>query len=311
MLFAPSEDGVAWAQGQNNCQACPGTHFCPCINCSRCNSGGFALQCYCFRGTQGQEPVNVCTGGDGHCAGACAQCVERNVKTGRTCTSYAGCPGQLCPSGVCNPPVRALATAPCEDCQISELEDRSGPLTIRVRLERPDAIPIDLLDLVTVDDRKEIRIRNNHKAGLVTLLLGVTHRAHNGEVTSSLVKADSWHMDAPFLGPGSVDTVPQMKRATHPSGIASVQIRPVYAEFEDGTRSGNTDSLLCLSRERKALMTAMDAARVAIEQRGSTRAAVTRVLQDDNQLGFLQTDLDRGGVEAVLARLRSPRRFQP
>lgn len=313
VLFSPPENGrLAWAQ--NNCQQCPGTHFCACTNCTNCNSGSFAVMCVCYRGPAGGPLVNSCSGDDGVCNSRCAKCVEQNLKTGRVCTTYQGCPGQTCPGGGCVPPLRALAGSPCQDCQVSELEDRSGPQTVRVRLERPSGFPIDFLDFVTEGERtKEVRIRNTSKAGLVTLLLGVTYRAHDGEVHSTIVKADSWHMDAAFLGPGSVDTVPQMSQVTHPSGIASIQIRPVYAEFDDGTPVGADafGTRMCLRRERMELASVIDDARRRVEQAGASQAAIAAAMQNDSRLGFLQVDLDRGGIEAVLARLRGPRRFEP
>lgn len=305
---------TASAEAQNqNCQACPGTHFCACVNCAPCNSGAFAWQCMCYRGVAGQPPVNYCSGADGVCNGNCAKCVTQDAKTGRTCTGYAGCPGQSCPVGGCVPPLRAAAALPCEGCRIKELEDRSAERPVRVRLETPSEFPIELIDVVIEDGgaTKDIRIRNDARVGLVTLLLAFTYRAPDGEVATSIVKADSWHMDTPFLAPGSTDTVPQMTRAIHPNGIASVQVRPVYAEFEDGTRLG-PDALgtsVCVSRQRAVLTAKMEAARARIEQAGSTLAAVRSAIQAEDDLSFLQVDLNRGGVDAVLARLRTPRRF--
>ncbi len=87
----------------------------------------------------------------------------------------------------------------------------------------------------------------------------------------------------------------------------------MYAEFDDGTRVGADafGTRMCLRRERLELASVIDDARRRVEQAGSSQAAIAAAMQNDSRLGFLQVDLDRGGIEAVLARLRGPRRFEP
>jgi hypothetical protein len=319
VLLSPIAKGsVAFAQAA--CTQCPANMFCACINCTYCNSGSFVNQCMCYRattpGSPGSPPVplNTCSGQDGVCNQRCAKCVDTSLTTGRQCTSYAGCPGVACPADNCIPALRAIAGTACADCQITELEDRTGALPIRVRFERPARMPVELLEIVSGDDgRQELRIRNANDAGLVTLLLSLTFRAHNGEITSTVISADTWHMDRAFLAAGSTDTIPQMSKISHPSGIASIQIRPVYAEYDNGRRLAASvlGSNRCFTAQRYALVDTMTAALKEIEEAGPTREAVNAAILKHSELTWLQVDLDRGGVDAVLTRLRSPRLFQP
>jgi hypothetical protein len=120
-------------------------------------------------------------------------------------------------------------------------------------------------------------------------------------------------MDAAFLAPGSTDTIPQMSNMSHPSGIALIQIRPVYAEYDNGRRlaASVVGSVGCLTAKRHALVETMTVALKEIEQGGSSREAVVAATSKHSELSWLQVDLNRGGVDAVLARLRSPRLFRP
>ena len=84
-----------------------------------------------------------------------------------------------------------------------------------------------------------------------------------------------------------------------------------YAECDDGTRIDNSrGTFLCLPQQRTELVNAMETARIEIEAAGATEASVAEAMQEDSQVGFLQTDLSRGGVRAVLTRLKGFRRFE-
>jgi hypothetical protein len=120
-------------------------------------------------------------------------------------------------------------------------------------------------------------------------------------------------MDAAFLAPGATDTIPQLSAISHPAGIASIQIRPVYAEYDNGRRiaAGLLGANRCLAGRRQALVETMATALREIEQGGATREAINAAILKHSDLTWIQADLDKGGVDAVLTRLRSPRLFQP
>jgi hypothetical protein len=317
LLVSAAQERVV-AQQQANCPTCPasgtgGTPMCGCINCTFCNSGSFTNMCVCWQ----QQGKTVCQARHGDCkSGLCAECVETNLSTGRVCYTYLGCPGQACKSNYCtgNGLMAAAATSPCADCSVVESERTSNGLPVRVTIENPASIPVRITSFPAhAEGPRYLDVHNDSKAGLVALVIAVTYTAHNGHSQTVTVVADNWHMDSAFAGPGQPNAIPLTTDVRHAAGVARVVVRPMYAEFDDGTRvnAGGLDGFDCLSGRRTRLAAEMTAALEELERTGTTRESVSLAMNAHSGLSWLLVKMNQGGPDVVLAHLKSDRRFRP
>jgi len=173
---------------------------------------------------------------------------------------------------------------------------------------------VDILGYDAFGTRPHFLIRNNGKKGLVTATISATYIAANGDTHSVTHEADSWDRDLAFAASGRTVEVPLSTRVSHPSGIASVTLETIYAEFDDGTRVGSAaetgyGGCLMVSRE-KTLDVFANAVRT-YEAEGRSRQTLDRLVQDTPELKWLSFLLVRKGPEAVIAELKKPRQLRP
>jgi hypothetical protein len=218
-----------------------------------------------------------------------------------------------CPSGGCTGGSFAAlfdeAAQPCLNCEVTEHKANDAPVLRRV--EAPSGIPVRIESVPPqlAGGPRYMKIRNQGKSNLVTAIFSFTYRAANGDKHTTLVDIDSWHLDQGFAQPGTTADVTVMQGIAHPAGIVSVTVRPVYAEFEDGTRFGN-GGVSCFQDVRQKKLEVMRNALSQIQEAGNTRESVLMVINEHPELLWLSTVLEKGGIAAVTDRLAAPRKLQ-
>jgi hypothetical protein len=198
----------------------------------------------------------------------------------------------------------------CPDCTAEVLTD-GGPLGAQVKVFVSHGMPVEVLDVIspaTPDSPGSFRIRNASTAGLVTLFLKLTFVSNKGEHISRLHRVDSWDRDLAFLGPGRAAAFPLGVRVD--GSLAEVEVTPVFAEFDDGTRLGSAAATLrpCLLGERQAFLTRLQQLRATFRVGGQT--ALSQAIEKAD-LGWLLVRWAEQGAQAVVAELTKTRHLRP
>jgi hypothetical protein len=156
----------------------------------------------------------------------------------------------------------------------------------------------------------EFRLVNRAKAGLVTFVMTLTYENDAGEQLTVTGISDSWVSDRAFLG-GSAEAQLPILKVVRGSRIARVTARPLYAEFDDGTKMGPAaESLGCwLASERSRTIEAYRDALRVYRTRGAK--ALRTTLQENEDLDWLLGVDAQGGLRAVVAELAKARRLGP
>ena len=244
------------ADANAQCTGCPGGACCGFVDCGSCNSGSFCARCvaYSIPGVAG------CGSTNGNCmSGSCGICVQSFSDT--DCISYARCGGMVCAAEGCFPGMaaNAIAAEPCVDCETLALT-AANETAVPIEALQPLSTPVKVL---AADAPAELpgryRVRNDGTSPLVALISVVTYVDKTGRRESYSETTDSWSRGRGFLAPGEERDVPLMTAVASAAGIARVVIRPVYAEFEDGTQVGVKAGLRrqCMRLHRRALLERM------------------------------------------------------
>jgi hypothetical protein len=178
-------------------------------------------------------------------------------------------------------------------------------------------VPIEVTEISSTGKGKlnGIHVRNNNRAGLVTLITAMTFlNDESGDKITLYHEADSWGYDRSFLAHGQMKELP-VTSTVQGARIDRVFMQPVYAEFDDGTTAGSVDVRSCLTERRRQLLKALSDMRTVAET--GTPEDFDLALQASG-LSWLQLARERAeaiqrgsGLEAVRRELQRPRRLQP
>jgi hypothetical protein len=311
---------------------CPTGAVCGCTNCGPCNSGNFSVGCVC----QGSG----CTAHNGTCGNPtdCAFCCQ-----GGHC-SYTPCTGQVCPPNT-SPTARVLSPASgarflnvslsrdslcanpvpaqveqlkCDDCTVHAINLGPKSNGQNATLLVPRDVPLDFSAL-QIDLRDDgihggsYVLRNNSGAGLVTLVTSWSFEGKSGVAHATDV-IDLWASDAAFLAPGS-EAPEDLRFLVLPhSGevIGRVTGTVLYAEFDDGTRSGPGVSTIGpnLRLQRTRILAAYKELLNMI-QSGSDSKTIATYLQTTPGLRWLNSAHGSEGLNGLVAEITKPRRLAP
>jgi hypothetical protein len=157
-----------------------------------------------------------------------------------------------------------------------------------------------------------LSVRNHHSAGLVTLIVAATFTSDEGEKVTIVNVADSWDRDAGFVAAGRSTELPlSLTVAVRGGRVVDVAIRPVYAEFDDGSRFGPTAEELhaCLAGERRSMVAASKELSDVYATGGEK--ALRLALQESSDLSWIQFIASERGTAAAVYELRKQRRLAP
>jgi hypothetical protein len=179
-------------------------------------------------------------------------------------------------------------------------------------LQNP-SIPVDVVgfDTGSVGAPAMLKIRNRGASPLVSLVSVVTYTGTKGSEISVTLLIDSWHLDYGSIGPGATGEV-STPTVQGKEAVAKVVVRPVYAEFEDGTHFGiqAATTKACLAGYHVKKLDDMKAVLAAYTSSGEDglRHALKEKRKD---LLWLEPILERQGVAVVLTELTKERRLRP
>lgn len=305
VVFAISANNL-YGQSGSGCQIqCPAGAVCGCIDCTPCNSGTFQNLCVC------RPSANVsCSVQSGNCLSReCAGCTSR--AGGQVCRTYSGCPGMSCAINDCQGSQGAAnAGFECTACSRRAfpslgLAGASDSGKIRVSFVENTNLPIEITDFRWEAKDGEfrsdgIRIKNKQGSGLITLDIRIRYRAGKDRMETTM-RIDSWEADEPFVGAlaESEPAVSVARVVRHPQ-LDTVELLPVYAEFEDGTKIAADGSI----RPCAALQ--------------ASREAIQRAWQDLEKLIASQAPIeeiekelrDRSELDGIRSRFAGPERLR-
>ena len=308
---------VVLLNAQSNCPQCPTGNQCACIDCSACNSGNFQIMCVC-------HPVTGHVSCDTS-SGSCGQCGYCRSTSGRTiCTSYIGCSTAICPPGGCtNGSVRmpgaTTEMAECRGCTthvVSDGDDGSPRLTSMIPVDVPLEISEIVLDSANNPTGIEhFRVRNNGRSGLVSLVTAWTFQdyANPPHEVTTVSHSDSWASDSGFIAPAAEDLIHPTVRISG-RAIKSISAKVLYAEFEDGSRTGPGKEVLhdMLSCSRQKLLMSYEALLSRFRNGEDLRELEkTLMLPEDPELYCVKSICEKKGMDAVLEELYHVRRLKP
>jgi hypothetical protein len=285
------------------CSGCPGGACCGFIDCGQCNSGSFCARCVAFA----VPGVAGCGATNGSCAlGRCATCVQSF--NDMDCVSHARCGGMVCAPDGCfaGMSAAAMAAEPCTDCETvavtNDVTDAEVP--IEALLSRTTPVKVLAAEATAPQRPGRYRIRNDGQSALVTLISVVTFVDKAGRRASFSEMTDAWTRGRGFLAPGEEKELPLMTEVTNPLGLARVVVRPVYAEFEDGTHVGvkARQRRQCLRLHRQATAEMMRHV-LAAYRTGGDQALRQTLAKSEIELAWLRRVLDERGVPAVVEEL--------
>jgi hypothetical protein len=198
----------------------------------------------------------------------------------------------------------------CSDClKRTSVARATG---VETTISSPSGMPVEISAFRTFSTgrRGRFSISNRHNAGLVTLMVAATFTSDVGETLTTIGGADSWDRDAPFVEGGTRKELPISLAVSVRGGrVQAVDVRPIYAEFADGSRFGPTADDLhgCLASARKRVLAASEKL-LAINASGGENA--TRLaLQETPELTWVSFLVKKRGMAAALGELRKRRRL--
>lgn len=329
---------------QTSCSnySCPTGCLGACEDCGYCNSGSFVVTCTCC-------PDPGYTVGDvsnGSCLqNTCNQCCSTGA-FGDHC-QFNGCTGQSCPSNFgpqlsamssvispatvskdgnpdppCADPPPAASGYSCEDCVSRTINLGPGGREAKAELLIPRNIPLDYSALqLNLQENGGVSggsyiLKNNARAGLVTLI--TSWKFEGGPSGPSPVTStdliDSWATDTAFLAPGTEKKEVLSFNVLAPKGQAVRRITGtvVYAEFDNGTRFGpGVDTIYPnLHSQRQEILNDY-AQLIGKIEAGLSDDELNQYVQSIRGIKWLIFVRDKGGWDAVAARISKPRRLKP
>jgi hypothetical protein len=180
-----------------------------------------------------------------------------------------------------------------------------------VRIMASPDVPVEVTSFASptgLSSPGSYSIRNSSSAGLVTLVLRLTFVSNKGERISKIQTVDSWDRDRAFLDSGKDSDFPLQLGVN--GFLREVEVLPVYAEFDDGSRMGPAAQTLrpCFLGEREAVLKHVEEARSAFRSGG--KSALFLAIQKPD-LAWLQVMWSERGLTAVVAELEKNRRLRP
>lgn len=302
------------ARAQNNCSnfQCPAGQMCGCEDCGPCNSGNFSVVCVCHP-VEGQI---LCATQSGSCSaqGACAMCRSTDLKSGRVCTTYQGCTGQICPPGGCTGGNAVVSCANCvaQTLQLSQNVREPNQAVVLV----PSDVPVAITDLQVKFDRGEIvggsyHVKNRGTSGLVTLRLQWRFQLEDDpQGPTATQDLDSWATDAGFLAPGGEDQAEVSFRTIGGQRVVGISATIAYAEFEDGKHAGPgaTSVRNCLADSRAKMLEEYKHLS-ALAAAGAPAEQIDSYLLEARHMDWLKTFRSLRGLKAAIAEAARPRKL--
>jgi hypothetical protein len=141
-------------------------------------------------------------------------------------------------------------------------------------------------------------------------MFAVRFTSDQGEQLTVISGVDSWQRDSAFAAPGAATNLPiSLVVAVKDGRVQHVTVRPVYAEFDDGSRFGPTAEELhrCLASERRSVLAASKRLLAAYAEGG--HRALMSALQAMPELEWLFFVQRERGAEALLSELKKTRRL--